>query len=609
MPQSIPEAGFWSQAWFPFDLITYRAKPLKTTPDAMKPQQKRILRAAPPKSTCFDQKLHPVLRRVYALRGLLAPEELDLALSALLPVSRLSGVVAAAALLGEALCNGQKILVLADFDADGATSCALAVRALRGFGAAQVDYLVPNRFEFGYGLTPEIVAVARQREPDLILTVDNGISSLDGVAAAKRAGIRVLITDHHLPGRELPDADAIVNPNCADNAFPSKHLAGVGVVFYLMVALRRDLQERGWFSQQRIAAFQPADLLDLVALGTVADVVPLDHNNRILVAQGLHRIRSGHCCSGVRALVERAGRSLERLVASDLGFAVGPRLNAAGRLEDMSLGIECLLTDAPVRARELAARLDELNHSRRQIEEEMKRQALGHIDALPESAELPYGVVLYDPEWHQGVIGILAARIRERCGRPVIAFARGAEPGLVKGSARSISGLHIRDLLDSIAAANPGLLHKFGGHAMAAGMSLQESDLARFGMLFDAAVRDAVDASALQGDVRSDGELEAADLEIGLAELIRDGGPWGQGFEEPLFDGVFCVVSRRVLGQKHLKMVLEHNGRLVDAIAFNQAEFVPDEESSIHAAYRVDVNEYRGRSSLQLVVVYLRANE
>lgn len=572
------------------------------------PLKRRIVRAAPPDPVHLDDTLHPVLRRVYAARGVRDGTELDHSISALLPVSRLSGVVAAAALLGEALRAEQSVLILADFDADGATSCALAVRALRACGAVHVDYLVPNRFEFGYGLTPEIVAVARQRAPDLIVTVDNGISSLEGVAAARRAGIRVLITDHHLPGAELPDADAIVNPNCSDNAFPSKNLAGVGVIFYLMVALQRYLKESGWFIQRRIDEPNPAELLDLVALGTVADVVPLDHNNRILVAQGLQRIRSGHCCAGVRALVERAGRSLERLVASDLGFAVGPRLNAAGRLEDMSLGIECLLTDAPSKARELAARLDELNQSRREIESEMKEQALRLIESLPSTAELPFGLALYDPEWHQGVIGILAARIRERCNRPVIAFAPGELPGLIKGSARSIPGLHIRDLLDTIAAGHPGLLQKFGGHAMAAGLSLRAGDLTRFQTLFDEAVRCAVDASALQGVVHSDGELDAGDLEVGFAESIRNGGPWGQGFEEPQFDGIFRVVSRRLLAEKHLKMVLESGGRIVDAIAFNQADIVPDEESKIHAAYRVDVNAYRGRSSLQLVIAYFQAS-
>ena len=573
------------------------------------PFEKSIVRAAiPATATNLRDDLHPVLQRVYAIRNLTDAAELDRTLSSMLPVSLLGNSAEAAALLYQTIETGKKIVIVADFDADGATSCALAMRGLRAMGAKNLAYLVPNRFEYGYGLTPEIVAVAQALNPALIVTVDNGISSLRGVKAAKEAGMQVLVTDHHLPGAALPEADVIVNPNMSDNSFPSKSLAGVGVMFYVLIALRQRLNETGWFAQQGIAPPNLAALLDLVALGTVADVVPLDHNNRILVHQGVQRIQAGCCCAGIKALAEVADRSLPRLVASDLAYALGPRLNAAGRLQDMSLGIECLLTDDPHIADELAGRLDSLNRTRRKIEQEMKQQAVDHLSALRLSDHLPYGLCLYRKEWHQGVIGIVAARIRESCNRPVIAFAPGEEEGLIKGSARSINGLHIRDVLDSVAASNPRLLYKFGGHAMAAGLTLQRSDLAVFSREFDLEVRRRIDSESLLGVVRSDGDLKVGELQLELAELLRAAGPWGQGFPEPLFDGLFSVQQRRVLANKHVKFVLRPlpGGSPVDAIAFNQADRDAGSEA-IHAAFRMDINEYRGRRSLQLLIEHFVA--
>jgi single-stranded-DNA-specific exonuclease len=471
-----------------------------------------------------------------------------------------------------------------------------------------VDYLVPNRFAYGYGLTPEIVEVAAQRKPDVLITVDNGISSLDGVRAANAHGMRVLVTDHHLAGAELPDAAAIVNPNQPGDTFRSKSLAGVGVCFYVMLALRAKLRERGWFAARGMADPNLAQWLDLVALGTVADVVPLDHNNRILVAQGIARIRAGKCCPGIAALFTVAGRRIERAQAGDLGFVAAPRLNAAGRLEDMSLGIECLLADQPDRALELARRLDQLNRERRAIEEEMKQQAHDTLRQMRFDAELPIGLSLFDPAWHQGVIGILAARIKDQLHRPVIAFAPGNDEE-IKGSARSVPGLHIRDVLDAIATRHPGLLKKFGGHAMAAGLTLRREDFESFSRAFDAEVRLHLDADDLRGVIHSDGELHPQDVSVEVAELIRDGGPWGQGFPEPVFDGEFELVQRRVVGERHLKMVLRAPGHAtaIDAIAFNTADADwPQNARRVQAAYRLDVNEYQGRKSAQLIVEFVR---
>ncbi len=564
--------------------------------------------------------LHPVLRRVYTARNVASARELERSLECLPPISALLGIDAAADVLYSALLHKKCIVIVADYDADGATSCALAVRALRMMGANDVRFVVPDRFKFGYGLTPEIVAVASEHQPDLLITVDNGISSVEGVAAAKQRGIQVLITDHHLPGSVLPDADAIVNPNQPGDEFPSKALAGVGVIFYVMLALRAKLREMNWFESRHLPVPNLAQLLDLVALGTVADVVPLDHVNRILVSQGLARIRSGACCAGIRALLEVAGRSQQRIAASDLGFTVGPRLNAAGRLDDMALGIGCLLTDDLSQAREMATQLDQLNRERRTIEGHMQAQALAALARLESTcfeatATLPYGLCLFDAEWHQGVIGILASRIKDRWHRPVIAFALASDTE-IKGSARSVSGVHIRDVLDTIATRYPGLLVKFGGHAMAAGLTLKREDFTAFSTAFDEEVRRLLGDDELCGIVLSDGELTTTDLSMELAEALRNGGPWGQAFAEPVFDGRFQIVNQRVVGEKHLKMLLRPlpksvqnegmNAPVFDAIAFNvPACSALQEAASVHVAYKLDVNEYKGQRSVQLVVEHI----
>lgn len=559
----------------------------------------------------FSSDIHPALQRIYVARGVKDEQDVNLQLSQLIPASRLKGLDAALTLLEKALESRWRILIVGDFDADGATSSALSVLALRALGASQVDYLVPNRFEYGYGLTPEIVAVAQQFEPDLIVTVDNGISSISGVKAAKEAGMHVLVTDHHLPAEELPEADAIVNPNQPGCEFPSKNLAGVGVIFYVMTALRTRLQEKGWFEKQGLATPNMADYLDIVALGTVADVVPLDHNNRILVEHGLRRIRAGRCRPGIKALIEVAKRTLSRLVAADLGFAVGPRLNAAGRLDDMSHGIECLLTDDPRLARDMAIELDQLNHDRKSIEFSMQNEALAILNQLQFGKEqLPWGLCLYRKDWHQGVIGILASRIKERFHRPVIAFAPG-DTGEVKGSARSIPGLHIRDALDAVAARHPGLISKFGGHAMAAGLSLPLANFETFKQAFDDAVREVLSADDLTGKVFSDGELDSAALDLPFARLLRQAGPWGQGFPEPVFDGEFELLDQRIVGEKHLKLVLTvpQSNRLMDGIAFNVdlAQWPNKKAKRVHLAYKLDVNEFRGVESPQLMIEHMEA--
>ena len=546
-----------------------------------------------------------MLARLYAARAVQHPDELDLSLERLLPPGALKHMDAAVALLAESVRAGQRILIVADFDADGATSCALAVRALRSMGAHDVRYVVPNRFEYGYGLTPEIVAVAAQQQPDLLITVDNGISSVEGVRAAKALGMRVLITDHHLPGAELPAADAIVNPNQPGDDFPSKNLAGVGVIFYVMLALRAQLRASGWFAEKNIPEPNLARLLDLVALGTVADVVPLDHNNRILVAQGLKRINQGQTVPGIRALLEIAGRDPGKLAASDLGFVVAPRLNAAGRLTDMSLGIECLLTENEAAAFEMAKQLDTLNRERRSIEAGMQEQALEALDKLHLEGSLPHGLCLFDESWHQGVIGILASRIKDRVHRPVIAFAK-ANDDEIKGSARSVPGLHIRDALDAVAAHHPGLLNKFGGHAMAAGLSLPRAHFETFRTAFAEEVARHLGADDLTGKVLTDGELLAEDMTMELAQSLRAAGPWGQGFPEPLFDGQFEVLGSRVVGEKHLRLTLRQpQGRSIEAIAFNRAALQPSAGSRVEAAYRLDINSYQGNQTLQLVIEYL----
>ena len=548
--------------------------------------------------------LPPLLTRIYAARGVAHAAELEKGLARLLPAHLLKGMDAAVQLLSQALERRQRILIVGDFDADGATASCVGVLGLRMLGAAHVDYLVPNRFDYGYGLTPEIVAVALERQPDLLVTVDNGISSLEGVAAAQAAGLKVLVTDHHLPGAQLPAADAIVNPNQPGCEFPSKALAGVGVMFYVLLALRAHLRSNGWFAQQNIQEPNLAELLDLVALGSVADVVPLDANNRILVHQGLARIRAGRARPGLQAILNVARRDHRRLVSTDLGFIVGPRLNAAGRLDDISLGIECLLCEDADGALWRAQQLEQLNQDRKHIEQSMQREALVQLKDLPLD-NLPFGLCLFEPEWHQGVIGILASRMKERYHRPVIAFADAGE-GLLKGSARSIPGLHIRDTLDAVAARFPELISKFGGHAMAAGLSLQAIHYEAFAKAFDAEVRRQLTADDLTGRIYSDGCLAAHEFDLQLAQQLRHAGPWGQRFPEPLFHGDFKIISQRLVGEKHLKLVLQsaQNAPALDAIAFNIDLDVWPNPTIRHAqvAYTLDINEFRGNQSLQLMV-------
>jgi single-stranded-DNA-specific exonuclease len=553
--------------------------------------------------------IHPLLWRIYRSRGIREPAELERELTALVPTQRMGGLDAAVGVLMEALEAGRRILVVGDFDADGATSCALAVLALRAFGHDNVRYLVPNRFEFGYGLTPEIVEHARSLEPDLLVTVDNGISSIAGVAAANALGWRVVVTDHHLAGAVLPEAHALVNPSLPDNPFPSKALAGVGVIFYVMLGLRHRLRESGWFARRNIPIPNMADVLDLVALGTVADVVPLDRNNRVLVHQGLMRVRSGNACPGVLALLEIAGRDPRTATSSDLAYAVAPRLNAAGRLDDMSLGIECLLCADPSRAMEIAAELDALNRERRAIESGMQQDALAQLENLniESGSDTPFGVVLYDERWHPGVVGIVASRVKDRLHRPVIAFAP-EDKHRIKGSGRSINGLHIRDTLDAVATANPGLVERFGGHAMAAGLSLERGSLDSFRQVFDQQVRSVLGGAAPDGAVYSDGPLNPEDIDLKLARLLREGGPWGQGFPEPMFDGEFELLDRRIVGQRHLKLKLAFPGtaRPLEAIAFNTVDSDwPDRARRVNIAYRLEVNNYRGVERPQLVVEHL----
>ncbi|MEL6114188.1 single-stranded-DNA-specific exonuclease RecJ [Photobacterium sp. SP02] len=559
----------------------------------------------------FSSEIHPLLKRIYASRGLRSDTDLERGAKGLHSYDQLNGIDAAVNLLIDALREHKRIIVVGDFDADGATSSALSVLALRQLGCRNVDYLVPNRFDDGYGLSPEVAEQAAARGAEIIMTVDNGVSSVAGVAAAKEKGIRVLVTDHHLPGDVLPAADAIVNPNLHSCDFPSKALCGVGVAFYLMLALRAALRQQNWFTEQGIPEPNLAGLLDLVALGTVADVVALDGNNRILVHQGLQRIRAGQCRPGIKALIEVANRDPSRLVASDLGFALGPRINAAGRLDDMSFGVELLLCEDIQSARRMAVELDGLNQTRKEIEQGMKEEALAICERLKFSQkDMPYGLALYQADWHQGVIGILASRIKELYHRPVIAFAAAGE-GEIKGSCRSIPGLHMRDVLDLIDTRNPGMILKFGGHAMAAGLTLAADKFEAFSKAFDQAVRDELDESALRGILLTDGELAAQEMTMDTAELIRGAGPWGQQFPEPSFDGRFRLLQQRLVGSKHLKMMLEpvDGGSMIDAIAFNiDVRRWPDASvQQVNLVYRLDINEFRGNRSVQLMVEYLEA--
>lgn len=554
-----------------------------------------------------DLGLPPLLTRLYAARGVRSVVELDKGLARLIPYAQLKGVEEAARLLADAIERRQRVLFVGDFDADGATASTVGVLGLRQLGAAHVDYLVPNRFEYGYGLTPEIVAVALQRSPDLLITVDNGISSLEGVAAAKAAGLTVVVTDHHLPGSELPAADAIVNPNQPECTFPSKCIAGVGVIFYVLLALRAHLRSSQWFARSGTPEPNLAELLDLVALGSVADVVPLDANNRILVHQGLARIRAGRARPGLRAILEVAGRDPSRITSTDLGFILGPRLNAAGRLDDMSLGIECLLCDDASLARDFAVQLDQLNQDRKAIEQGMQREALAQLKDLP-IENMPFGLCLFDPDWHQGVIGILASRLKERYHRPTVAFADAGE-GMLKGSARSVPGLHIRDALDAVAARHSGLISKFGGHAMAAGLSLPQENFGAFSMAFDEEVRRQLTEEDLTGRLLSDGRLSAEEFHLELARALRHAGPWGQHFPEPSFHGVFQLVQQRLVGERHLKLVLktECGALQIDAIAFNiDREKWPNASVRwAEVAYKLDLNQFRGQESVQLLVQHI----
>lgn len=551
---------------------------------------------------------HPVLNRILLARGVTSAVELDYSLAGLIEPNRLKGIEQALDLLTEAFLTHKKILIVGDFDADGATSTALAVRGLRALGFKQVDFLVPNRFEYGYGLTPEIVAVAQQYQPELLITVDNGISSVAGVAAANDLGIQVLITDHHLPGETLPAAAAIVNPNQPGCPFPCKALAGVGVMFYILIALRSHWRARGFFAQRSEPNL--AEFLDLVALGTVADVVPLERNNRLLVAQGLKRLRAGQCCAGIKALLQVAGRSAEKITAMDLGFIIGPRLNAAGRLDDMSIGIQCLLTDNQAQALEYAQELDALNRERRAIEAGMQKESQLLLAQLEQElkGQLPQGLCLYHPQWHQGVIGILASRIKDKLHRPVIIFAESA-PGELKGSGRSIAGLHLRDALDEVAKRAPYLLKKFGGHAMAAGLSLEERYLTEFKHLFNEVVTAHLGPEGVAAAVISDGALVAEDYSLVLADQLAASGPWGQAFAEPTFDGEFIVHQQRLLNDKHLKMLvspLEAPDLLLDAIAFNvnTQPWSHHLQPKMRLAFKLTPNEFRGQRSVQLLVDY-----
>ena len=536
----------------------------------------------------------PRLARIYAARGLACLEDLATTLQSLAAPERMSHVDEAASLLADAIAAGERMTIVADYDADGATACAVGVRALRSMGA-RVDFLVPNRFEHSYGLSPEIVREAAKLAPNLLITVDNGIAAVEGIAEANRLGMRVLVTDHHLPGASLPDAACIVNPNQAGCAFPSKHLAGVGVIFYVMLALRAELRRRGAFAAR--AEPNLAELLDLVALGTVADVVRLDANNRILVTQGLARIRAGKACAGVAALFEAAGRPMRQATAYDLGFAVGPRLNAAGRLDDMSLGIACLTCDDAAEAAAMAAKLDRLNRERREIEGEMQASALAMI-AQVEGGDA-YTLSIHRPEWHQGVVGLLASRVKDRLHRPVFAFA--ADGGKLKGSGRSIAALHLRDALDLVDKRNPGLLERFGGHAAAAGCTLRAEGLELFRAQFEAVARERLTPADLSQRIETDGELDPADMSRDFAQLLR-GHVWGQGFPEPRFAGDFDVVAQRIVGERHLKITLSRGARRFGAIRFGSPEALP---ASIRAVYRLEVNEYQGDSTLQLVIEHV----
>ena len=558
----------------------------------------------------FSPQLDPLLQRIYQSRGVNSQSGLDRQLSYLPSPSLLKGMPEAVERLITALKEDQQIVIVGDFDADGATSSALMMLALRAMGFHKLEFLVPNRFDYGYGLTPEIVDLATQYQPQLVVTVDNGISSIEGVTHAASLGIDVIVTDHHLPGQTLPDAWAIINPNQPNCAFPAKNLAGVGVAFYLLSGLRKALRSIDWFGDNSIEEPNMAAWLDLVALGTVADVVPLDQVNRALVHQGLLRIRAGRCRPGIQALLRIAGKNPQRLVATDLGFAIGPRLNAAGRLDDISLGIQCLLTDDLREAMQTAESLDQLNKDRRSIEQGMQQEAMIELDKLTlDSEHLPSALCLFRPDWHQGVVGLVASRLKEKHHRPVVAFAR-ADDGSLKGSSRSIPGLHIRDAMDAVATQNPGLISKFGGHAMAAGLTLEEKNLALFVEAFQAHVEKVLNPEDLNAKIITDGNLLSDQISMYTAENLREAGPWGQQFPEPCFEGIFLINQQRVVGENHLKLVLSHPSApevSIDAIYFNMdIECWPNNQvQQARCVYRLDINEFRGQQKLQLLVQHM----
>ncbi len=570
---------------------------------------KKIIQRDVPDKHSLSDAIHPVLKRVYASRNIQFNDDLDYSLSSLFPYDTLSGINDAVLLLQEVIKKKSRILIVADFDADGATSCALAIRGLTLMGAEDIVYVVPNRFEYGYGLTPEIVDVALEYDPDLLITVDNGISSIEGVKRARKNGVKVLITDHHLPGNELPGADAIVNPQLNGDKFPSKNLAGVGVVFYILLALRAALKEQGWFEEVDLSIPNLAKLLDIVALGTVADVVPLDKNNRIMVSHGLNLIKKDKSIAGIAAILDLTGRPLSTISASDLGFSIAPRLNAAGRLTDMSLGIECLLTDDTYAAKEMAEQLDKLNKERRLIQTEMQEQATIELDDYLEesSDEIAQGICLFNADWHQGVIGILAAKVKEKFNRPVIAFAKENEDeDTIKGSARSINGLHIRDCLEDVTRINPELILTFGGHAMAAGLTIKESQFELFSECFNEVIKEHISLEDMQDVCMTDGELSTEDYSLQLAAEIQSAGPWGQAFPEPVFEGKFTVLDKQIVGDSHLKLKLQTDNKILDAIAFNITdEDWPVGTNEILSTYRLGINDFRGDRKLQLFIEYL----
>ena len=569
---------------------------------------KKIINRDVPDGINLPDSIHPVLKRIYASRNIKSSEDLDYSLGSLIPYEELSGVDDAVILLQEMITQKKRILIVADFDADGATSCALAIRGLTAMGAEDVIYVVPNRFEHGYGLSPKIVDVALDHDPDLIVTVDNGISSISGVEHAKKNGIKVLITDHHLPGDKLPSADVIINPQLKEDKFPSKNLAGVGVIFYILLALRAKLKAENWFDEKNIKYPNLANLLDLVALGTISDLVPLDKNNRTMVAHGLKLMRKNKSKAGILAILNQSGRQLSTLTSGDLSFAIAPRLNAAGRLTDMSLGIECLLTDDKENATEMAKKLNQLNIERRQIQDNMEEQAFTEFEKYLQdtSKKIPHGICIYNQNWHQGVVGILAAKIKEKFNRPVIVFAQECQ-GILKGSARSITELHIKDVFDEIARLYPELILTFGGHAMAAGLTIEESQFDRFSDVFNKVVDRYISSDSLEDQCLTDGELSGDDFSLPLALAIQNAGPWGQSFPEPIFVGQFKILDKRVVGESHLKLKLQsRNNNTLDAIAFNMTDDDwPSKLEQITSTYRLGINNYRGHSQVQLFIEHI----